>query len=87
MFDNLDGRDFSSFSPIFNEKMAAILNFENFFQFFFEKAQQDPGEVIVWKFQGPRSNGLGATEGTDKQTNKQTDKVTTWTLDEILTLS
>ena len=83
MFNSLDGRDFSSFSPIFNEKMAAILNFENFFQFFFQKAQLDPRKVIVWKFQGPRLNGLGATEGT----NRQTHKVTTWTLDEILTLS
>ena len=71
MFNSLDGRDFSSFSPIFNKKMAAILNFENFFQFFFQKAQLDPREVIVSKFQGPRSNSLGATAGTTKHTKSQ----------------
>ena len=43
--------------------MAAILNFDIFFQ----KAQQDPGRVIVWKFEGRRSNGLGATDDTIKQ--------------------
>ena len=48
--------------------MAAILNFDIFFQFFFQKAQLDPGRVIVWKFEGRRSNGLGATDDTIKQT-------------------
>ena len=44
--------------------MAAILNFEKFFKFFFQKAQLDPREVIVWKFEDPTSNGLVATRGT-----------------------
>ena len=68
MFNSLDGRDFSSFSPIFNEKMAANLNFEKKFQFFFQKAQLDPREIIVWKFEDPRSNGLVATRGTHMNT-------------------
>ena len=57
--------------------MAAIFNFEKFFIFFFQKAQQDPRKVIVWKFQGPRLNGLGATDGTDKQTDKQSHNMNT----------
>ena len=52
--------------------MAAILNFDFFFQFFFQKAQLDPRKVIVWKFEGPRSSGLGAMDDTRKQENKQT---------------
>jgi len=83
VFSSLDGSDFSLFLPFFNDKMAAIMNFDLSFTFFFQKAEKDPRRVIVWKFQGPRLNGQGATEGTDKQTNK----VTTCTLDEILTLS
>ena len=75
MFNSLDGRDFPSFSPIFYEKMATILNFENFFQFFFQKAQLDPGRVIVWKFEGRRSSGLVATRGTHIHTYADTHKV------------
>ena len=51
--------------------MAAILNFEKFFEIFFQKAQLDPREIIVWKFEGPTSNGLVATRGTHKQTQPQ----------------
>ena len=29
-------------------------------------AQQNPREVIVWKFEGPTSNGLVAGQGTNK---------------------
>ena len=54
--------------------MAAILNFEIFFQFFFQKAQLDPGRVIVWKFEGRRSNGLGAMDDTRKKENKKERK-------------
>ena len=54
--------------------MAAILNFDYFFQFFFQKAQLDPGKVIVWKFEGPMSSGLGAMDDTRKQENKQENK-------------
>ena len=32
-------------------------------------AQQNPREVIVWKFEGPTSNGLVATQGTKKDTD------------------
>ena len=39
--------DFPHFSSFLTKKMAAILNFENFFKFFFQKAQLDPREVIV----------------------------------------
>ena len=53
--------EFSSFFVIFDQKMAAILNFEKFFKFCFQKAPSDPREVIVWKFEGPTSNGLVAT--------------------------
>ena len=52
--------EFSSFFVIFDRKMAAILNFEKFFKIFFQKAPSDPREVIVWKFEGPTSNGLVA---------------------------
>ena len=56
--------------------MAAILNFEKFFKIFFQRITQDPREVIVWKFEGPTSNGLVATAlFSHKQTNKQTNKV------------
>ena len=51
-------------NPIFRHfrpKMAAILNFEKFFKIFFQKNTWDPREVIVWKFEGPTSNGLVAT--------------------------
>ena len=41
--------------------MAAILNFEKFFKVLFQKAQLDPREAIVWKIEGPMSNGLVAT--------------------------
>ena len=53
--------------------MAAILNFDNFFQSFFQKAQLDPGRVIVRKFEGRRSNDLGATDDTINKTHKQTN--------------
>jgi len=72
VFSSLDGSDFSLFLPFFNDKMAAILNFYLSFSFFFQKAEINPRRVIVWKFQGPRLNGLGATDGTDKHTNKVT---------------
>ena len=52
---------------IFDQKMAAILNFEKFFKVVFQKAQLDPREVIVCKFEGPTSNGLVATQGTKKK--------------------
>ena len=32
-------------------------------------AEQDPGEVIVWKFEGPKLNVLVATGGTNKETD------------------
>ena len=43
----LDTIGFSSFFVIFEQKMAAILNFEKFFKIFVQKAQLDPREVIV----------------------------------------
>ena len=49
------------FFVIFDRKMAAILNFEKFFKIFFQRITWDPREVIVWKFEGPTSNGLVAT--------------------------
>ena len=52
--------EFSSFFFIFDRKMAAILKL-NSFSFFFQKITWDPREVIVWKFEGPTSNGLVAT--------------------------
>ena len=67
--------EFSSFFVIFDRKMAVILNFEMFFNFFFQKNTLDPREVIVWKFEGPTSNGLVATAlFPNTQTNKQTNQ-------------
>ena len=66
-----------NFFVIFDRKMAAILNFDKFFNFFFQKASWDPRGVIVWKFEGPTSNGLVATAlFSHKQTrNKHTKLV------------
>ena len=72
MRNSINASVFSLFYPFFNRKMAAILNFEIFFQFFFQKAQLDPGRVIVWKFEGRRSSGLVATRGTYTHTHIHT---------------
>ena len=66
-------------SSFLTPKMVTILNFEMFFTIFFQKAQLDPREVIVWKFEDPTSNGLVATQGTYTHTHKHTHKVNTRT--------
>ena len=62
----------NKFFFIFDQKKAAILNFEKYFKVLFRKAQLDPRKVIVWKFEGPTSNGLGATRGTYTHTHTHT---------------
>ena len=42
MRNSINASVFSLFYPFFNRKMAAILNFEIFFQFFFKRHNQTP---------------------------------------------
>jgi len=69
----IEGWVFFLLPPFFKGKMAAIMNFEKKI-IYFQKAQLDPREVIMWKFEGPTSNGLVAMRGTNTYTNKYIHK-------------
>jgi len=66
---------FPYFTPFLTEKWRPFWILRFFFNFFFHKAQLDPGRVIVWKFEGHRSSGLVATRGTHIHTYTDTHKV------------
>ena len=67
ILNSWDAIEFPPFFFIFNQKMVAFLVFGKIFQLVFQMAQQNPREVIVWKFEGLMSNGLVATRGTNKE--------------------
>ena len=60
---------FHHFSSFLTEKNGGHLELEKVFQFFFQMAQRNPKEVIVWKFEGTTSTDLVASRGKNKETD------------------